>query len=167
MNNLQDIWEIYEDSFPEDEKRSIKDQRKLLDNPLYKIVPYKSKDMTVGFSAVWEFESFLYVEHAATSAKLRGRGYGSKMYKDLMKKYQTKIVLEVEPPEDDLSRRRIEFYQRLDFKLNHYEYKQPAYDASKKEVPLMIMSYPQKLIPDEFNEVKNVIYENVFGINNK
>ncbi|SMB81440.1 Ribosomal protein S18 acetylase RimI [Desulfonispora thiosulfatigenes DSM 11270] len=168
MDSLQEtwevFWEIYNDSFPEDEKRNLQAQKRLLDNPKYKILPYKAKNETIGFCTVWELGDFLYVEHAATHQKVRGKGHGEKMYQGLIKEYPTKIVLEVEPPDTEIAKRRINFYQRLGFKLNSYDYVQPAYDESKKPVPLMIMSYPNNLVKDEFVDVRDTLYEQVHGL---
>ena len=94
-----------------------------------------------GFLAVWEFESFTYIEHFAVDPVLRNSGTGSAMLQELVRKYQKQICLEVELPEDELTRRRIGFYERNGFVFNEYPYIQPPISKGKSPVPLRIMTY--------------------------
>lgn len=161
---FKEIWAIYEDSFPEDERRNLEEQENILNNPLFEIIPFVVNDKLTGFCTVWKFTNFLYVEHAAIKKEYRGRGFGREMYLDLINKFPGKIVLEVEHPSDDLKKRRISFYERLGFELNSYNYIQPPFSRNKNSVPLLIMSYPNLITDTEFNEIRKTIYNNVFGI---
>jgi hypothetical protein len=55
------------------------------------------------------------------------------------------MLLEVEPGEDEISRRRILFYERLGMKLCPFDYKQPPYRKNEKPFPMLIMSFPHEL----------------------
>lgn len=66
---------------------------------------------------VWELNGFRYVEHLATSPAIRNKGYGKLIMEALKKKFSGIIILEVERPEDEISKRRIEFYKRCGFSL--------------------------------------------------
>ena len=98
---------------------------------------------------------------------MRGKGLGSKMLKEFIgsKKSDT-IILEVELPEDEISTRRIKFYERNGFKLNTYEYFQMPLRKHSAPIPLYLMSYPKNLSSDEFRNYKSLIYKNVYSIEN-
>ena len=59
--------------------------------------------------------------------------------------------------------RRISFYESLGFHLNVYDYIQPPIEEGKKDVPLFLMSYPQRLGMQEFERVRLSIYRNVYN----
>lgn len=163
MENFNEIWDIYNSSFPEDEKRNLNSQKKVLKNPRYKMKSLKDDGKVVGFITTWDMNDFLFVEHFAIDEKYRGRSYGKKFLKKLIDKTDKNIVLEVEKPNTTQAKRRINFYERLNFKLNNYDYKQPAYGKDKEPMPLMIMTYPATIGKVEFNEVKNNLYNIVYS----
>ena len=72
--------------------------------------------------------------------------------------------MEVEPIEDQLTKRRVEFYNRLGFKLNDYEYKQPPLQEGNEYLKLEIMSYPEKISKEEFLEFQDKVINNVYSI---
>lgn len=115
-----------------------------------------------GFLAVWEFEFFIYIEHFAVDPALRNSGTGSAMLKELVKQYQKLICLEVELPEDELTRRRIGFYERNGFVFNEYPYIQPPISKGKSPVPLRIMTYGEAITRETFEAMKNVLYRSVY-----
>ncbi|MBR3576250.1 MAG: GNAT family N-acetyltransferase [Clostridia bacterium] len=156
------MFEIMEKSFPTDERRPKEEQKELFENPLYTV--YCAGEMKA-FIAVWEFESFVYVEHFAVSPEYRNEGLGSKMLSALMGMYDKKIVLEVEPPETDVAKGRIGFYERNGFYLNEYPYIQPPISKGKQEVPLMIMTSAMPVSEQEFEEIKNTLYKEVYKTN--
>ena len=108
--NFPEIYRIMQASFSDDEYRPYDEQLALFEEPEYRIYY-----MPAGFLAVWEFESFIYIEHFAVDPALRNSGTGSAMLQELVKQYQKPICLEVELPEDELTRRRIGFYERNGF----------------------------------------------------
>jgi hypothetical protein len=74
-------------------------------------------------------------------------------------------VLEVEPPEDEIKKRRIAFYERCGFHLSKEEYYQPPYQEGGEPVRLMLMSYPEPIT--RHDEVSAALYRDVYGIKNK
>ena len=156
------MFEIMETSFPTDERRPKEEQKELFKNPRYKVY---CVNKVKAFMAVWEFESFVYVEHFAVSPEYRNEGLGSKMLSALMGMCDKKIVLEVEPPETDVAKGRIGFYERNGFYLNEYPYIQPPISKGKQEVPLMIMTSAMPVSEQEFEEIKNTLYKEVYKTN--
>ena len=75
------------------------------------------------------------------------------------------VVLEVEKPEDDFSRRRIGFYERLGLKLwPDCHYIQPPYDDKKKPMELLLMSYGSLDMNKLFGEVRDILHTQVYGV---
>ena len=150
--NFPEIYRIMQASFSDDEYRPYDEQLALFEEPEYRIYY-----MPAGFLAVWEFESFIYIEHFAVDPALRNSGTGSAMLQELVKQYQKPICLEVELPEDELTRRRIGFYERNGFVFNEYPYIQPPISKGKSPVPLRIMTYGSAITQDTFEEMKRVL----------
>ena len=155
--NFPEIYRIMKASFSDDEYRPYDEQLALFEEPEYRIYY-----MPAGFLAVWEFESFIYIEHFAVDPALRNSGTGSAMLQELVKQYQKPICLEVELPEDELTRRRIGFYERNGFVFNEYPYIQPPISKGKSQVPLRIMTYGSAITQDTFEEMKRVLYQRVY-----
>ena len=72
------------------------------------------------------------------------------------------IILEIEPPVTEISIKRLKFYEKLGFKLNNYEYFQLPLRENHSPLKLNLMSYPEKLTPTEFENIKNKIYSEVY-----
>jgi len=155
------MFKIMEKSFPTDERRPKDEQKRLFANPLYKV--YCAGEMKA-FMAVWEFDSFVFLEHFAVSPVCRNEGLGSKMLEELKRIYNKKICLEVEPPETDTAKRRINFYKRNGFYLNEFPYIQPPISKGKQPVPLMIMT-SETINEQEFKEIKHTLYKEVYKTN--
>ena len=150
--NFPEIYRIMQASFSDDEYRPYDEQLALFEEPEYRIYY-----MPAGFLAVWEFESFIYIEHFAVDPALRNSGTGSAMLQELVKQYQKPICLEVELPEDELTRRRIGFYERNGFVFNEYPYIQPPISKGKSPVPLRIMTYKSEITREEFQKMKEIL----------
>ena len=174
--DFPEIYRIMQASFSDDEYRPYDEQLALFEEPEYWIYYMPAIGMerggnhstgnftmrAAGFLAVWEFESFIYIEHFAVDPSLRNSGTGSAMLKELVKQYQKPICLEVELPEDELTRRRIGFYERNGFVFNEYPYIQPPISKGKSPVPLRIMTYGSAITQDTFEEMKRVLYQRVY-----
>lgn len=155
-------------SFPLTERRDDEIQREFTDNnPLftaYLITDSDNPATNIGIITLWSLSNFCYVEHLATSPEVRNQGYGAKIMEALKNKVNGIIVLEVEKPEDEMSIRRIKFYERCGFRLSHKEYIQPAYREGGESLPMHIMFYGTESIDDCFEKIKSDIYHNVYGV---
>ena len=165
ITDFDKMFPIMEDSFPPDERRPYDEQKALFENGYYNVYAEFEADKVKGFIAVWNFTDFLYVEHFAVSKEYRNRGTGAKLISEVVKLYKKTLCLEVEPPEDELTRRRIGFYERNGFFLNEYPYIQPPISAGKNPVPLMIMSSEKALSEENFGKIKKVLYNEVYKCN--
>ncbi len=158
------IYDLMETSFPSDERRNRVGQAALFDDEKYRVYTVKDErgKQILGFLAIWEFENLLYIEHFAVSPALRGKGLGSRMLAELADKTDKKICLEVELPENETAKRRIAFYERNGFKLNKYDYVQPAMEQGKNPVPLYIMTHGGFIDENEFSLIRDRLYRYVY-----
>ena len=152
---------IMEKSFPPDEHRPKNEQKKLFEDSRYKVY---CVGKVKAFMAVWEFENFVFLEHFAVSPEYRNEGLGSRMLGALREKYNKKICLEVEPPENKIASGRIGFYERNGFYLNTYPYIQPPISKGKTPIPLMVMTSGAPVDKQEFEEIKDILYKEVYKI---
>ena len=162
--DFDDVFSLMQKSFPKNEYRSYENQKKLLENKYYKIIPYfGSNSELLAFAAIWEFAFFKFVEHIAVSKKCRGMGIGSKIMRDIIEKSDADVILEIEPPIDETSKKRLHFYEKLGFKCNDFQYFQLPLNKNDKPMPLKILSYPQAINEEKFKKIQEIIYSNVYG----
>ncbi len=167
MKNFEKIFGLMQTSFPENEFRTFENQKNLLKNPHYKIITKENeKNDIIAFLAFWSFENFNFIEHLAVDPSCRGKGTGTKIVSDFIKENSSKpIILEIEPPTDEISIKRLKFYEKLGFKLNNYEYFQIPLRENQTPFKLNLMSYPEKLTPEEFENIKNKIHSKAYRAN--
>lgn len=167
MINFDEVYQIMKESFPESEMRSFEGQKNLLTKNNYKIIPKydESKKNLIAFIAAWEFDDFVFIEHLAVTNKMCGQGIGGKFLREYIKSCKNKrLVLEVEPPYGDVSKRRIKFYERLGFHLHPFYYEQPPLQKGFDYIQLKVMIYPEKIDEKEFTRIKKEIYKTVYKI---
>lgn len=162
--DFEEIYRIMEQSFPKDERRSRAGQENIVKEPCYQLYGGRKEGKIAAFFAVWDFESFSFIEHFAVEKESRNGGIGAELLAQLLEEIRKPVVLEVEPPEDELKKRRIAFYKRNGFQLNGYDYMQPAMSAERKAIPLMMMSYPKELTNYEFEKIRDTLYQQVYHV---
>lgn len=165
------VEELLHQSFPLEERRDDAEQRNNTDyNASFYCYLIEDKNETeenqpVGFITLWKLNGFYYAEHLATSPAVRNKGYGKRIMEELKKQFaDNPIILEVERPEDEMSKRRIGFYHRCGFSLCTKDYIQPAYRKGGKKVPLYLMYTGKDEIDTCFSQIRNEIYSHVYGI---
>lgn len=145
------VFDKMKTAFPYEERRDYSDQKECLENKYFKFFEIYDCDLAVGFTALWVFENFVFIEHIAIDEDKRGGGYGSKAIELIKEKYNKPLILEAEAPVTEQQIKRIKFYNRLGFNVNSFNYTQPSYHGGEG-VPLLILSYPNKLTDEEFDE---------------
>ena len=116
----------------------------------------------LGLLTTWHFDEFTYIEHFAIDPTLRSQGYGSMVMRIFIRQQEKPIILEAEPPTDDITRRRIRFYERLGLTLCDLPYLQPAYTEDSQPVELRLMgTLDSKII--SLIHVSNVLHREVYG----
>jgi len=161
---FKEAWEIYESSFPSDERRTLDLQKKLIKNKQYNFFIVLKDKILVAIITDWDFEDFLFVEHLAVKKDLRGKGVGTELLREYISNNKQKIVLEVERPCTEIATKRIKFYQKIGFKLNNFDYIQPPYGKDKNPVPMFLMTYPEKINESEFSSIRKKLHIIVYGL---
>lgn len=161
------LFEILEYSFPPDERRGFEEHYSEFRRSFFRSMVLEQNGEIAGFMNYWELGGFVYLEHFAVAEQLRGNGIGTRLMGELHKFTENRpIILETEPPEQSpTALRRTEFYTRLGFFQNPYEYYQPPYRENEKPVRFVIMSSPRGLSYEEFLEMKTVLYRDAYQTN--
>ncbi|MDE6850509.1 MAG: GNAT family N-acetyltransferase [Clostridia bacterium] len=157
---LPEMCEQLELNFDLEERRDKCDQIKVFDKDKFVSWIIEEDGVRVGFLNVWEFEKFTYFEHFVVYERFRGNGCGGRALNMLLQKYKN-VVLEAEPPEEGIRRRRINFYERHGLKVNPQFYWQPPFRKGGKGCELKILSYPDYL--SDFDGVVAKIYKDVYN----
>lgn len=160
---FDEVFSLMVASFPKEEYRSYEGQKKLLENPNYYItVRQNEKNELIGFICSWKTSNFSFIEHFAVKESERGKGIGSIMLKEFINTAPSPIILEVELPKDELSFRRISFYERFGFIKNEFEYYQMPLRENINPIKMYLMSYPRILSKVKFEEIKKCIYKKIY-----
>ncbi|MDO8898836.1 MAG: GNAT family N-acetyltransferase [Bacteroidales bacterium] len=155
---------LYISAFPSDERREIDVLKKMINHhsemAFYVI---SLNEHFAGFLILWHFEKFLYVEHLAIKDDLRNNGIGKKIFALMKQIFIGTILLEVEPPLDELSKRRIGFYEGVGFRVVLKKYLQPAYAKNKKSIPMWVLSNNDRISENDLLEfittIRLIVYE--------
>lgn len=167
-SEFDQIFAIMKASFPVNERRTYAGAKELLSDPNYRLITeIEGNNKIIAFIAVWEFPLFRFVEHIAVDPLVRGSRLGGKLMAAYIRESLKPILLEVEPPVTDLAQRRVNFYQRLGFHLNPFDYVQPPLQKGQSDLPLKVMSYPESLSEAEFSLFKDILYTEVYKVNVK
>lgn len=162
---FESIYALLSSSLPQSEMRSKENQKELLKDKRYNLLVAFKDNKIIGFMAIWTLNEYTFIEHFAVDCLFRGKGLGGRLLDECKAHSAKPIVLEVEPPESTAdASRRIEFYKRHGFLFNDYGYCQPPLQDGFAPLPLRIMSYPHALSKNEFTNVKNILYTNIYGI---
>lgn len=152
--------ELYHSSFPEHERRLAPSQKRILSDPEYNFMLIYSGDTFVGLMLYWENDDFIYLEHFCTLPEMRGKGLGAKALKKLVSGGKT-VILEIDPPENEISRRRRAFYERCGFLCNGYDYIHLPYRPEDAGHRLVIMSSPAAVDEARFEAFRDYMRSRV------
>ncbi len=143
---FQPSWSLYISAFPEEERRSLPYQLATLQRNDFYFEALYNEDTFIGIIGWWDFAEVRYIEHLATSPLLRNGGYGKRILASFARESNKPILLEVEHPEDELTKRRVGFYERQGFVLNPHHYAHPSYGNDPDAlVALQIMTHPSPI----------------------
>ena len=162
---LEQIEVTYTDSFPVEERRDFHLVKQIIDGDnRFRIKALMRNNQYVGFITAWTFDDFVYIEHFAIDSSARNGGIGAGALQCFMDAAALPVVLEVEAPFDEMSKRRIGFYQRLGFTLDHQTYHQPPYRENGEWLPMHLMSRGEIDMQHSFEDVKRHLYTHVYRV---
>lgn len=154
---------LYAKSFPLHEQRLSDSQLAILGEEAYHLDQIIQDGRFLGAIFYWETGDFVYVEHFCMEPHLRGQGFGKTALELLAEKGKT-VILEIDPPADDISRRRLGFYQRCGFRENVHEHIHPAYRPEYRGHELVVLSYPEALNQAAYDRFAGYLRDTVMGI---
>jgi len=144
-------WDLYENSFPLEERRLIDSQLKVFKHLNYNFDVIIEEEKFIGFLIWWEFDKLRYIEYFATVESIRNKGFGKRIIEIFLERSQKPTILEVELPDSSLRERRINFYERLGFQLNNHFYEiQPMHEGFSA-LQFLIMSFPSAISENDVN----------------
>ena len=157
-----DVQRILTVSFPPEERRSMEEVRRVLCGDLLEMLTLEESGRILGLLQVWNLEELVFLEHFAMHPDYRGRGLGAKMLQAVWDNWQKPMILEVEPPKNEIQRRRIGFYQRNGFHLSEYPYLMPCLQGDGPALPLLLMSGPNPMTDEEAHRTALRLYETAY-----
>lgn len=158
------VWEIYRYSFPVYEQRTFDHQLAAFRSELYHLDVYVEEGHVVGFIGYWVFPDYAYIEHYAMAKELRGEGYGTEILKKFLAKQGDKVViLEIDPVVDEVSKRRLHFYQNIGFQESPFRHKCPTYQPDEEEGELWILTYPVEVCCEFYDKFYNDLHHVVMA----
>lgn len=161
---LSEVVSLYEKAFPLEERRPTDEWlEKNSSSDLFTINLLESDGQTLGFITIWQFEDFAYVEHFAVDEKQRGNGIGAAAISALRAALPCPVVLEVEPPTEHTSIRRIRFYERNGFVISSLSYLQPPYTSQLQPLELKLMSTDATFLSENFDHIVSTLYKYVYN----
>lgn len=166
------IYEIMDSSFPDNEMRTKeKFYNMFTQNEHYNVFCIGNKQNkqnnandVIGFIVVWDLKDFIFLENFAIDKSVRGQGLGGDLLNYIIDLYKKDVILEVELPESDITRRRIKFYERHNFIYNDFDYLMPPLKEGDDFLPLKIMSYKKSFTKNSFENYKELIYNIAYKI---
>jgi len=143
-SQINDFQQLYVETFPDAERREWGEMLALMDGePRFRVLAACDGELLKGVITFWTFPQFTYVEHLAVQPHLRGHGAGGQLLQQAARVQSAPLLLEVEPPVDEITRRRVRFYNRWGLVLRRdVDYVQPPYAPGKPSVPMCIMTVP-------------------------
>lgn len=153
-NRWNQVWELYESSFPTAEKRREEDHIRAFSNPMFHPMSAWENNELIGILFYWEWDNYRYLEYLAVNPKLRGKSYGSQLLRHLSSKGHT-IILEIDPLINEISVRRLQFYERAGYTLTPYRYMHLPYRKETEIQELLILSYPKMISKNQHTDFLN------------
>ena len=104
------------------------------------------------------------MEHFAIDPAARNGGIGAEAMKQILDFCGPQVVMDEEMPTEEMSKRRIGFYERLGFKLDNHVYHQPPYREGGEWLEMRLMTYGNVDLEYSFEQVKNCLHRNLYGV---
>ena len=154
--------DLYKHSFPHHEQREEASQARIMGEGEYHFDLIFDGDTWVGEILNWESGDFIYVEHFCILPELRNRQYGQRALEVLAGRGKV-VILEIDPPVDEVSIHRKGFYERCGYHANDFTHVHPPYHQGMAGHGLVVMSSPRQLSREEYEGFSAYLRETVMG----
>ena len=159
----EQAWRLYTESFPEYERRRISSHARAVEDPRFhtKVAVENGNLMAILF--YWTLgEDRIYIEHIAVNPSMRGKNIGSTILQNFTSRNQdSTIILEIDPPVDEISKKRLSFYEKAGFANTGFVFNHPSFEKKGQEHDLVILSYPKAISKDEFDDFTTTVLGDV------
>lgn len=152
---------LYAQSFLIHEQRMEKSQRQILSDPLFHADALVQDGQFCGLLFWWELDGMRYIEHFAVDVALRGQGIGNKSLSRFLP--GEPVVLEIDPPVDELSCKRERFYHALGMQSNPFAHRHPPYRPQTPAHELVVLSSPRPLTEPEYCRFADLLESRVMA----
>lgn len=152
--------DLYQKSFPFHEQRPPSSQAQIMGQGEYLFYAIYEEKEWIGLLLCWETKKFIYVEHFCIDPEKRNQKYGQRALRLLCRQGKT-VILEIDPPIDEVSLRRKDFYERAGFQANSFAHLHPPYHEGFSGHPLLVMSYPERLSEAEYHQFNRYLKDTV------
>lgn len=156
------LFELLKLSFPADEYRPCDLLKEMLNWPTFSIYAEHDGDHAKALMFSHDLGGMRFIESFCVQPELRGAGYGGHMFDAFIASEPTPVVFEVEPPTDDLTRRRIAFYKRHNMLFDDRNYIMPPLGPGLSPLRLHLMS--DAPLGDNFEAVRDAIYRVAYRV---
>lgn len=152
---------LYEESFPEEERRGIAQLKRLIaGQPAMCFNAIECDGELSGLFVYWELDGFYYLEHLAVYPAMRNKKIGQQVLDYVAIRLKGLRLLEVEPTTDEMTTRRVNYYRRNGYEVLDKTYIQPSYHGQGDACPLWIMGNEETPRLAEFVEkIKEEVYK--------
>jgi len=123
---LADVKQLYYSAFPKQEQAPLNFLIAQTKRETIQFTAYYDGDLFVGLTYTLTFGDMTYLWYLATSATVRGQGYGSQILQQLRATYpNNRIILNLDVQDEsandsEIRRKRKEFYLKNDYELTGY-----------------------------------------------
>ena len=169
----ESLMKVFTESFPDSERRPREWFDRLVEGePRFYCLAYGNADAILCYwRLMMEREGvlmpFVYVEYLAVRKELRGGGIGTEVMSEFLKRMNdVPVVLEVELPVCELTRKRVEFYERLGLRLMPEYYEQPSYGVVPGQELKLMLYAPCGLGVVSMSDMGQIIHREVYGVVN-
>ncbi|HBO22716.1 MAG TPA: GNAT family N-acetyltransferase [Providencia sp.] len=150
FGKINDVNKLYDSAFPRYEQRSYQGRVSILGHDDYHLYYFTDNEIFVGFIGSWKINDYFYVEHLAISPTLRGQGYGQVVLKQFCTEVNN-VILEIDPVIDEVSQKRLSFYQHCGFKQNSYQHTHPSYYPENEPHKLEVLTFPTEIDRESYH----------------
>ena len=164
LDDFEEVYQLLQNTFPKEELQPKDRHYQIFQRPDFYGQAIKENGKIQALLLGYHRPQFLFLEFFAVDKALRGHGMGQKILTEIISQSDLPVILEVEPPETEIARRRIGFYERCGFQLNDYPYTLPILGEGFGGCPLMIMSYPEAIKAADFPQIKEQLYHDIYGV---
>ena len=158
------VYELYAAAFPVYQRRGPVDMDLAFAQPAYRLDAWLADNEFAALMSWWDFADMRYVEHLAVSPAKRSLGLGRKLLHAWLPLADTPVVLEIDPVRDEITRRRLAFYQRAGFVPNsHIRHTVPSLQERAVMTPGELLSWPNEFSLADYARLQEHLDSSAFA----